>query len=172
VGWQKIKLDPRAKTVQLLEPKMQLDLGGIGKGYAGDCALRVLRQHGIGRALFEAGGDLVLGDRPPDGKGWTIKSLETLKSSSGKTWLLSNCAVSTSGDTEQFVEIGGKRYSHIVDPRTGLGLTNRRAVTIISPNGITSEGLSKALSILTKEQGHSLLRTYPHSEAFVREVGP
>ncbi len=159
VGYQKIQLDPRAKTVTLLAPNMQLDLGGIAKGYAADKALTVLRRHGITRAMAAASGDIAIGDPPPDRKGWAIgiASIDSSENSLTKTVLLKNAAVSTSGDTEQFVEIGGVRYSHIVNPATGWGLTQRIGVTIIARNATTTDGLTKAVSVMGAERGLTLI---------------
>ena len=83
---------------------------------------------------------------------------------------LVSAAVSSSGDTEQYVEIGGKRYSHIVDPRTGLGLTDRIAVTVIAPNGVTSDGLSTAISVLGETKGGALAKTYPGVSIYIRRA--
>ena len=172
VGWQKVKLDTEHRTVQLLVPGMRLDLGGIGKGYAGDCALATLREYGITSALYEAGGDVVLGNSPPDGKGWLVQMTPPGMAKPAGTQPeflhLANCAISTSGDTEQFVEFSGRRYSHIVDPHTGLGLTNRISVTIIAPDGCTAEGLSKVVSVLGEERGLAIVREFRDTRAFVR----
>lgn len=136
VGWRKMRIDPKSSTVRLAVPGMRLDLGGIAKGYACDEAIRVLKEQGIESALVEMGGDIAVSRPPPGNDGWEIEV-------AGKTMILSNEAISSSGDTEQFVEIGGKRYSHIVDPKTGLGLTSRIAVTVVAPAGWVSDGLSR-----------------------------
>ena len=168
-GWQKLRLNRANQTAQLTVSGMRLDLGAIAKGYAGDCALDVLRRQGISRALFEAGGDIVLGDAPPGKRGWDI---EVVNAAPGAPKLLSlaNCAVSTSGDLYQWVKIGGKRYSHVVNPQTGLGLTNRKAVTVIAPRGILSDSLSTALSVANEQTSRRLLRAFPHVRAHVRHV--
>ncbi len=155
VDYRKIKLDPNGRTVQLLLMNMLLDLGSIGKGYAADAALAVLRQHGITSALVAAGGDIAVGDAPPDAPGWKVgvaplKNPEVL---SMYYLLLKNAGVSTSGDSEQFVEINGKRYSHIVDPKTGVGLVGRRSVTVVAPNATTSDGMDTGLCVLGVERG-------------------
>ena len=142
-GYRKLVLDPARRTVFLLDAQMQLDVGGIAKGYAADPALAVLRERGISRALVAASGDLAIGDPPPGKDGWRI-GLEP----AGRVVTLCRAAVSTSGDTEQYVEIGGVRYSHIVDPKTGLGLTDRIAVSVVSDRGIRSDSLATALSVL------------------------
>ncbi len=160
--------------VQPSRAKMQLDLGGIAKGYACEEAIRVLKRHGISSALVEMGGDIVVSAPPPGKQGWEValsgNPKSAIPSPHSELMLLSNCAVSSSGDTEQFVEIGGKRYSHIVDPKTGLGLTDRIAVTIIAPTGTLSDGLSTAVSVLGEEKGRALLRQYPRIKAFIRRA--
>jgi thiamine biosynthesis lipoprotein len=159
VGYRLMKLDPRRRTVELTVPGMQLDLGGIGKGYAGDEAIRVLRAHGIDSALYEAGGDIVVSDAPPDEpSGWSIQTIDT--GAGRKTLHLADAAVSTSGDTEQFLEIGGVRYSHVVDPRTGIGLTQRRMATVVAPRGITADSLSKPAEILAPDRARDLCRRF------------
>lgn len=169
VGWRHIRLDARHQTVQLRVRNMRLDLGGIAKGYAGDCALVVLRQHGIRRALFEGGGDIVLGEAPPDARGWKVEVANPGPLPT-RTLTVANCAVSTSGDTQQWIEIKGRRYSHIVDPRTGLGLTDRIAATIIAPDGLTSDSLSTAVCVLGAQKSRKLLKKYPGATAHIRRV--
>ncbi|MCW3097348.1 MAG: apbE 1 [Chthonomonadaceae bacterium] len=171
VGWRKMVLDSRRHTVRLLVPGMKLDLGGIGKGYADDCAQEALRRNGITRALVEAGGDIVVSDPPPGEEGWKIEVANAAKAPQAPVLLFSNRAVSTSGDTEQFVEIGGKRYSHILDPRTGQALTDRIQVTITAPNGLTSDSLSKVVSVLGQAKGEPIVHTYRDVTVFVRFEG-
>lgn len=168
VGWQKLRLDPVKRTVQLLAPGMRLDLGGIAKGYADDCAIAVLKQHGIQSALVEAGGDIVVSNAPPGEKGWLIEIENAVPGRDSLT--LANAAISTSGDTVQFLDYGGKRYSHVVDPRTGLGLTEHYAATVIAPNGITSDALSTALTVLNPIRGEALRKQYPGVTAYIRRV--
>lgn len=163
VGYERIRLDPAAQTVQLLERGMLLDLGGIAKGYAADAALAVLKQFGISRALVVGGGDIAAGDAPPGKEGWTIgiAPLESPSSPPKRFVLLHNAAISTSGDAEQHVEIGGVRYSHIVDPRTGQALTGRRSATVIAPDCTTSDALATAVCVLGPERGVALIDSMP-----------
>jgi len=167
VGWEKIQLDASTRTVKLAVSGMKLDLGGIAKGYAADCALKVLQKFGLRRALIELGGDIVLGDPPPDRKGWRIGILNE-NGKPERVLELANCAVSTSGSTEQFVEIAGRRYAHIVDPRTGLGLTKLVLVTVIAKDGITADSLATALCVLGESKGQELAKSYGAS-AFFRQ---
>jgi thiamine biosynthesis lipoprotein len=164
VGWKRIVLDSRARAVRLKTPDMQLDLGGIAKGYAGDCALQVLASHGVPRALFESGGDIVASAPPPNERGWKVRLPE------GETILLARGALSTSGDTVQWVEIGGRRYSHVLDPRTGLGLSDRWIATVLAPRGITTDALSTAATILGPKGVARLQRDFPGARIWVRRA--
>lgn len=154
VGHEKLRLERSARTVALAKPGMRLDLGGIAKGFAADEALVVLRGFGIRRALVAASGDIAVGDAPPGATGWriAIAPLDPATSKASEI-LLSNGGVSTSGDSEQFVEIGGVRYSHIVDPRTAVALTEHSSVTVVARDATTSDSLATALSVLGPAEG-------------------
>lgn len=168
VGYEKVKLDPAKKTVQLTTPGMQLDLGGIAKGYAADEALKLLKEKfGITRALVAAAGDIACGDPPPGKDFWSVDIAPIAKSQKPRTLRLANAAVSTSGDLEQFVVIKGVRYSHVLDPKTGLGLTGRRSVTVVAPNGTTADSMTKAVSVLPPEQALKLVEDTPGAAAYV-----
>lgn len=142
VGWKRIDFNFRQQTVELEVPGMQLDLGGIAKGYASDEAIRVLTKQGITSAMVEAGGDISVSCSPPDSHGWVI-----LIRQNQHPIYLSNAAISTSGDTEQFVEIDGIHYSHVVDPSTGMGVTNRVQATVIAPLGLNTDPWATALCV-------------------------
>jgi thiamine biosynthesis lipoprotein len=147
VGWQKLRLNPHARTVTLLVPNMRLDVGSIGKGYAADQALRLLKGRGIDRALVAAFDGAT--NEPPC------------------NLLLHNAGISTSGDTEQFIEINGLHYSHIVDPTTGLGMTNRIQATVIGPNATTTDSLDTTVSLLGVQRGLALIDSWPHTAAVI-----
>jgi FAD:protein FMN transferase len=191
VGWQKLRLNeagageprfrdreslPRSRrrgpgpgrTVRLTVRGMKLDLGGIAKGYAADEAQRVLKQHGITRALVQLGGDIVVSGPPPGADGWTIRVPNAGNDQGPADMRFADRAISTSGDTEQFVIIGGRRYSHVIDPRTGVALTNRVQVTLTAPDGLTSDPLSTALCVLGREDSGKLLQAYPGTKAYVQ----
>jgi len=161
VGWQKLELDSKAKTVTLTVPNMQLDLGGIAKGFAADKALAVLKEQHLNRALVAASGDIAVGDPPPGQPGWRVEIgvLDQPDDKAEHVLLLKNSAVSTSGDAEQFVEIGGKRYSHIVDPRTGVGLTERLQVSIVARRATETDAFATAISVLGQKQGLALIES-------------
>jgi len=169
VGHEKLRLDPRARTAQLLKKGMLLDLGGIAKGYAADQALAILKRHGITSALVVAGGEVAVSAPPPGRKGWRIgiAPLESPDRPPTRFLLLHDAAVSTSGDAEQYVEIEGKRYSHIVDPRTGIGVVGRSSVTVVASDATTSDGMATAVSVLGPEQGLELVRSTPATAALI-----
>lgn len=161
VGYRHVKLDSSATAVALTRPGMQLDLGGIAKGYAADEILRILRNFNIRSVLVDAGGDIRLGAPPPGKKGWTIR-IPAHNESGERHWItlqLANRAVATSGDLFQHIDIDGKRYSHIIDPQTGMGLTNRSMVTIIAPDGITADSYASAVSVLGADRGVSFIES-------------
>jgi thiamine biosynthesis lipoprotein len=169
VGWRHVHLDPVARSIRLDRPEMLLDLGGIAKGYAAQEAVRTLAEHGMTRALVEMGGDIVAGDPPPGERGWRVAIDHP--GDAPASILLAHAALSTSGDTEQFVEIGGVRYSHVVDPATGLGLRNRTAATVLAADGATADALSTLLTVLEPAHGRAVLASlYPGVTAWVRSV--
>ena len=165
VGWRNIRLDADKRTVQLLKPGMKLDLGGIAKGYAADEALAVLHKHGLDRALVAAGGDIAVSGPPPDAPGWKIAIATLPGEKDPGRLLLHHAAVSTSGDAEQFVEIDGKRYSHIVDPRTGIGLIGRMSATVVARHGIEADSLTKVIAVLGPEKGMPLIAAHDGASA-------
>ena len=169
VGWTKLVLDPGPRTATLLAPNMQLDLGGISKGWAADAALQTLREHGCARAMVAASGDIAVGDSPPGARGWRVGLglPGAPDTATARQLLLRNAAVSTSGDTEQFLEVDGVRYSHILDPRTGLGLTNLMQASLIAPNASTTDPLATAVCVLGWDQGLALINRLPNVAALI-----
>ncbi|MFN0196752.1 MAG: FAD:protein FMN transferase [Planctomycetaceae bacterium] len=171
VDYRRVQLDESAGTVTLTRAGMKLDFGGIAKGYAGDEALNILRKEGITRALIAGSGDIVAGDSPPGRSGWRIgiASLADPEGTPQRFVELCQSAISTSGDTYQFIEIDGIRYSHIVDTRTGIGLTSRRSVTVIAPDGITADSLGTVCCILGDKRGLDFLAKADDIEALFAE---
>jgi thiamine biosynthesis lipoprotein len=173
VGYRNLVLDRDARTATLLVPNMRLDLGGIAMGYAADEALKVVAAHGIKSAMIDASGDIVCSAAPPGEQGWKI-GIAPLTESNGPpsryVWLADR-ALTTSGDAFQFVEIDGKRYSHIVDPRTGLGLTTRSSVTVIAPDCLTADSLATAVSVLGPARGLDLFELTKGAEALIVVAG-
>ncbi|HET6325504.1 MAG TPA: FAD:protein FMN transferase [Planctomycetaceae bacterium] len=172
VGYKAVHLDLKRRVVTFDKPGMQLDFGGIVKGYAADEARAVLKSHGLKQTLVGLSGDISVGDPPPGEPGWKIGVAGTeLPEEEPKDFVwLTNRAVSTAGDAFQFVEIDGKRYSHLVDPKTGLGITRRVSVTVIAPTGLLSDGLDSAAAILGPEKGIKLLQSAPGVSARYIEI--
>jgi len=174
VGWQYLRLDPRQRTVTFLRPDMRLDFGGIAKGYATDEALATLRHHGISHALVAAAGDVTAGEAPPGQVGWRVEigATDHTHAPPPRVVWLRNGSVSTSGDIFQRLEIGGRRYSHIVDPRTGIGLTDHSLVTVLARDGSTADSLATAVSVLGPEEGLRLVeRTSGAAAQILRAAG-
>ncbi len=170
IGFNKVLLNPRLHSVRLLAPGMQLDLGGIAKGFSADEALESLEQDGFKIVLIDAGGDLRLGEPPPGQKGWLV-NLDN--SSPGPSRLeLANAAIATSGDKYKFYEIEGTRYSHIVNPKTGRGMTDHRQVTVISGDARTADALATALSVMDIQDGMELVASLDHTESLIMVMDP
>lgn len=155
VGYQKLLLNATHQTVTLRAARLQFDLGGIAKGYAVDEAMAVLKANGIARAYVAADSDLLTSGPPPRKSGWKIelRNVDEFGNLYPRTVFLKHIALSTSGDTQQFVEINGRRYSHIVDPRTGIGLTSRIQVTVMSSDSVTADSHATAVCVLGKQAG-------------------
>lgn len=178
VDYEKIEWSSDDKSVRLNAPDMRLDLGGIAKGYAAEAALKTLEAHGISRALIDAGGDLVVGAPPPGELGWDV-GLQSYSKGDTQPELhtdtdplpiqqslrLARGAVASSGDLFQFVEVNGVRYSHILNPKTGLGLTDEGRVNVIACSGTQADALASALSVMSPEAGLKLLESFPGAEA-------
>lgn len=165
VGYQLITLNPANQTITLHANNMKLDLGGIAKGYAAEAGVKVLKAQGFPRCLVALAGDVAAGDPPLEGASdepspfrWNV--LIATKEQLGRDYKLrlKNASVSTSGDTEQFVEINGVRYSHIVDPRTGLGAIGSVPMTVTGPNGALVDALATAFTLLSKPTQQVILR--------------
>lgn len=159
IGFRKLHLNP----ARLDEPGMQLDAGGIAKGYAADAALEVITKLGIASALVAASGDLAFSNPPPGHRGWKIGIGED----GALTMELHNAAVSTSGSSQQHVDKGGVRYSHIIDPETGMGLTRDIRVSVIAPRAVTADGLATAISVLGEAKGRALIYGQPGVSAII-----
>jgi len=161
VGWRKLHLEPLARAARLEVEEMRLDLGAIAKGYAVDEAMKVLVTNGIRSALVSGAGDLAVSDPPVGRDAWQIElsPLDVTNAPPARFVRLRNAALATSGDLFQRVEIGGRRYSHIVDPRTGIGLTDHSLVTVIGPDCTTADSLATAVSVLGPEAGVRLLES-------------
>ena len=172
VGPGTIALVADRQAVRLPKEGTRLDPGGIGMGYAADRALEILAGHGITAAMIDASGDILVSGPPPGATGWRIAIATLEPGGEPETILLTHAAVTTSGDARQAVEIDGLRYSHIVDPRTGLGVTGPAAVTVVAPDATTADALATAASVLGPEAGPAVIGSFPGSAArFVWRTG-
>lgn len=162
-GYGKLHLQASDRTAWLDEAGMQLDAGGIAKGFAADEALAVLGSLGVHSALVAASGDLAFSDAPPGAAGWKIGI------GGGAFVVRSNGAVSTSGAAEQHLDAGATRYSHILDSRTGLGLTHALTVTVTGRHGLRTDAASTAISVLGAPRGLAWVERQPDLAARVTE---
>ena len=162
VGFNKLQIDSAGKTVLLPNSPVQLDLGGIGQGYIAQKIMDYLKEQQVNSALVNASGDLVTSGPPPGLPGWTVgvNMPENEAELLAKKLLLHHKAVTTSGDFYQYMEHGGKKYSHIIDPRTGYGVTFQRNITVIANDGATADWLATACSILPVQKAKKLVRQF------------
>jgi thiamine biosynthesis lipoprotein len=180
VGFEKLKLDSENKTVQFSEKGMLLDLGGIAKGYAIDKAIETARRCGAVGAMVDIGGDVRCFGLPPKGRDhWLIglqdpnSAIEGMEGGGLRLVLkVTNEAVATSGDYQQFVIIEGKRYSHIMNRRTGKSAESLSSVTIIADNATDADALATAVSVMGAEKGLALIEKLPNTEAILIGPGP
>ena len=157
-GFQKLIIDTVHHKILLPVKGMQLDAGGIAKGWIAQQVIDFLKTEQVDHALVDAGGDIVMSKGPSGSNGWAIgvNIPETRDELLPKTLLLQNKAVATSGDVYRYFEKDGKRYSHIADPRTGYGVTSQRNVTVIANDGATADWLATACSILSIKKAKKL----------------
>ena len=170
-GFRKLTLDAARRTVTLAVDGMALDVGAIGKGYAANEAVETLRRRGVASALVAISGDLAFSAAPPGRRGWRIgvHSLDSSTTALPATLELTDAAVSTSGSSEQYVQIDGRRYSHVIDPASRAGLTEDVTVTVIARHGLHADGLDTAIALVGHERGFALLDGYPDAAALVTE---
>ncbi|MCF2493893.1 FAD:protein FMN transferase [Dyadobacter chenhuakuii] len=166
-GYKKLKLDAKRKKVLLTQKGMRLDIGGLGKGFAAEEAVKVLRSFDIKSIMMDAGGKIVLTNPPPGTKGWNITISNG--SDSLKTMPLSHVALATSGPTYRYMEYNGIRYSHIVDPKTGIGLLFHVRTTVISPDGTVADALATAFSVAGIEKSKQMITQFPESRVWLVE---
>ncbi|MDG2031481.1 MAG: FAD:protein FMN transferase [Phycisphaerales bacterium] len=159
-------------TVRIARAGSKIDFGGIGKGIAIDEARDILQREGIKHHLIDFDGEIGVGHPPPGQDAWRV-SVQLAREIGSETLELevTNCAISTSGDRHQFMTIGKTRYSHVVDPTTGLGLTRQIQVTVVSPSGATSDALATAGCVLGPTGLAELIEhSYPEASALVGTV--
>ena len=157
VGWQHLQVDAQARTLRFGLDGMRIDLGGFAKGHAVDNAVALLARRGIRHAYVSAGGDSrVLGDRR--GRPWSVAIRDPRRAGEVVAVLpLEDVSISTSGDYERYFDDGAERVHHLIDPATGRSPDGVHSVTILAPDGLTSEALSKAVFVLGTERGLALV---------------
>lgn len=168
-GYRRLHLDEAARTVQLDTPGMALDVGAIGKGHAASEALAAITRSGVRSALVAVSGDLAFSDAPPGRRGWRIgiHALGADVTSIPQMLELTHAAVSTSGNASQYLDIEGRRYSHVIDPATATGLVDDLTVTVIAPHGLEADGVDTAVSVLGVARGLALVESMPEVAALV-----
>lgn len=170
VGYKKVKLVDT--TLVKEKAHMQLDFGGIGKGMALAAAMKVINNAGIHRVLIDAGGDVLAGDAPPDTDGWeVVVGLFEQETKYQQKISAKNIAIASSGDFYQFLEIDDQRYSHIVDPATGLGVTRQKRSTVIGPDAATADALASAFCIMPIKEVKALLDKMQNYSAIIFSTG-
>lgn len=168
VGWQHLDLDPVRRTLRFARPDMCIDLGGFAKGHAVDGAVAQLRALGIAHAMVAAGGDSrVLGDRR--GRPWTVAIRHPRRTDVPAAVLpLQDVSISTSGDYERyFIDAQGRRHHHLIDPASGRSPDGVHSVTVIAPDGLSAEALSKCVFVMGVERGLALVQAQPGADAVV-----
>jgi FAD:protein FMN transferase len=167
VGYRNLMLDPLARSIRFARPGVRIDLGGFAKGLAVDNGAAILRSRGIANAIVTAGGDShILGDRR--GRPWTVGIRDPRRPGEVVALLpLQDVALSTSGDYERYFEADGVRCHHVIDPGTGKSPGGVRSVTVIAPDGLTSEGLTKSVFVMGVERGMRLVESLEGVDAVV-----
>ncbi|HTQ36173.1 MAG TPA: FAD:protein FMN transferase [Steroidobacteraceae bacterium] len=167
IDYRQLQLDPAASTIAFGKPGMRIDLGGIGKGYAVDRGIDILKGRGIAHALVNAGGDTrVIGDRL--GKPWIVGIRHPDHADQVVLRIpLVDAAFSTSGDYERYFDEGGVRYDHIIDPKTGHSPHGVRSVTVIASTATRTDGLTKSVFIMGAKDGIDFINGLDDADAIV-----
>ena len=168
IGWQKVRLDPATHAVFLPEKGMRINLAGILQGYGVRRAQAIMKQMGIAGGLINGSGDVYCWGRQPDGSAWRIAIGDPARPQAVSSWLtVSDLAVVTAGNYEQYFTVGGRYYGHIINPHTGYPATGLRSVTIICPDVELADALDDAVFVLGAEQGLALINRLKGVDATV-----
>lgn len=158
INFRNVVLDRANHTVFLKHSGMRIGFGGIGKGYAADCAKKVMKAAGVANGIVNAAGDLTVWGHQPNGKPWTIGIADPdSKDLPFGSVMLTDTSVATSGNYEKFVMIGGKRYSHTIDPKTGLPVSGIKSVTIIAQFAELADAMATPVMVMGIKAGLSLI---------------
>lgn len=170
VDYRFIEFGDTERQARVTQPGVRIDLGGIAKGYAVDRALAILHDAGIRAALVNGGGDLASFGKTPEADGWMVEVAGLGDTGANRKLILRDAALATSGDAWQYLEVAGTRYSHIIDPKTGIGSTRRLAVSVIAPTCIQADSLASALSVMPVVDGVELVSSLHGVSALIVEV--
>jgi FAD:protein FMN transferase len=158
INYRNIILDASESAVFLKEQGMRIGFGGIGKGYAAERAKRILQENGITSGIVNASGDLTAWGHQADGKPWTIGIADPEHSNTPFSYLdITNLAAATSGSYEKFAVIDGRKYSHTINPKTGLPVTGIKSVTIICPNAEIADAMATPVTVMGVSKGLNLI---------------
>ena len=168
INYKNVVLDKENRTVFLKEKGMRIGFGGIGKGYAAEMAKNVMRDKGVENGIVNASGDLTAWGAQPDGSPWSVGIVHPdHKGKIFSTFNISNRAVATSGNYEKFVMINGKKYSHTINPHTGLPVTGIKSVTVFSPNAEVSDALATPVTIMGIKPALNLVNQLKQVECLI-----
>lgn len=177
MGFEKLQINAQDQTLAFSVPKMKLDFGAIAKGYAADEALKVLQSRGYAHALINGNGNFAAGGPPPDKTHWIIAieelavtNLKEIPVAQLPRVAIKSMGIATSGDLYQYYEHDGKRYSHIIDPRSGMPMTTRRLVTVIAENGTVADALATMVCVDGNKYLCEILKTYPCAAIYCAEI--
>lgn len=163
INYHNVLLNEQAGTVQLKEKGMRIGFGGIGKGYAADMARNLLVKAGVQSGIVNASGDLVAWGKQANNEPWTIGIAHPDHARSAFSWLnISDLAIATSGNYEKYVLIDGKKYSHTINPKTGLPVTGIKSVTIISPYAEIADAMATPVMVMGVKAGIDLINQIQH----------
>jgi FAD:protein FMN transferase len=168
INYRNIEMNREGFTVFLKEKGMRIGFGGIGKGYAAEMAKRIMQREGVENGIVNASGDLVTWGFQADNSPWTVGIVHPDHKDYPFSYMnISNRAVATSGNYEKFVMINGRKYSHTIDPRTGLPVTGIKSVTVFSPNAEICDALATPVTIMGVEKGLHLINQLDQVECVI-----
>ncbi len=168
INYKNIILDKEKQTVFLKEKGMRIGFGGIGKGYAAEMAKEVMKKKGVTSGIVNASGDLTTWGTQPNGKPWTVGIIHPDYKNYPFSYLnISDMAVATSGNYEKFVLINNKKYSHTIDPKTGMPVSGIKSVTVISPNAEISDAMATPVMVMGIKHGLELINQLKQVECVI-----
>ncbi len=168
INYQNVLLNRESSTVYLKEKGMRIGFGGIGKGYAAEMAKDILQKQGVGSGIINASGDLTVWGTQANGKPWTIGIANPDQARLPFSYLnLTDTAIATSGNYEKYVKIGGKKYSHTINPKTGMPITGIKSVTVICPNAEIADAMATPVSIMGVKAGLEMINQIHQIECII-----